>query len=292
MKRVLILGNNGMLGHACEYVFNANTSVEVSTSSRSGHDSDYRFDALSDKIEDLISVAKPDFIVNCIGMIKPRIDENSMTSIHDGVVVNALFPQLLSDATKNSSTKIIQIATDCVYSGSIGSYDELAPHDPEDVYGKTKSLGEVSAENFLNLRVSIIGPEKNRSTSLLEWFLNQTSGTSLRGYANHFWNGVSTYHFARVALGLLEGDNFISGKFHLVPSNRVSKFELLQLFQKQYGRQDLKLEEFYPEGVIDRTLSTIHQKQNESMWQDAGYQQIPTVEDMVREMKELSEHFR
>jgi len=289
MKRVLILGNNGMLGHACEFVLSSDTSLKILTSSRSGIASDYRFDALSDNIEELISVAKPDYIVNCIGVIKPRINEGSMKSVQDSLTINALFPHLLYEATKNSPTKVIQIATDCVFSGSVGSYDEDSEQDPKDVYGKTKSLGEIWGENFLNLRVSIIGPEKNRSTSLLEWFLGQPAGAVLRGYSNHFWNGVSTFHFAKVVLGIIQLESFVSGKRHLVPSDKVSKFELLELFRDYYKRQDLIVERDYPTVVIDRTLSTIHSEQNRLMWRNAGYEQVPRIQDIVREMKDFTE---
>ena len=46
-------------------------------------------------------------------------------------------------------TKIFQIATDCVFSGKIGGYNELSNHDDLDIYGVSKSMGEVKKRKFL-----------------------------------------------------------------------------------------------------------------------------------------------
>jgi dTDP-4-dehydrorhamnose reductase len=289
MIKILVLGTNGMLGHAIQREFERDTDFGVQGTTRTGEGSSLKFDVLNDRIEALLHQTKPDFVINCIGLIKPRIDENSMTSIREAIQVNSLFPHRLAEATQSFPCKVIQIATDCVYSGSTGSYHENEPHDPADVYGKTKSLGEVVSDNFLNLRVSIIGPERNRSTSLLAWFNGQPLNSITKGYANHFWNGVSTFHFAKVAIGIVKSSSFNSGIYHLVPKDRVSKYELLCYFKEEYGRADLVIEKVLPEKVIDRTLSTEYIEKNNLLWKGAGYENPPTILQMVREMKNLTE---
>ena len=219
-----------------------------------------------------------------------RDNESIMSSVQEAVQINAEFPLRMSAALVNTPVRIIQIATDCVYSGLKGGYVETDKHDPIDVYGKTKSLGEVKGENYLNLRVSIIGPEIGRSTSLLEWFLNQPSNAGLKGYANHFWNGVSTYQFARVALGVIKQSNFEAGSFHLLPSDKVSKFELLHLFRQIYNRHDIGIEEVFPDTIIDRTLYSEDLERNEKLWLNAGYLRIPTIKENIEEMKLFSEN--
>ena len=97
-----------------------------------------------------------EYVINCIGIIKPYINSDNLSDIIKAIKVNSLFPYKLAQTNK----KIIQIATDCVWNGMRGKYLETDPHDAEDIYGKTKSLGEVYSHNFLNLRCSIIGPEK------------------------------------------------------------------------------------------------------------------------------------
>src|SRR5207244_6584362 len=110
--------------------------------------------------------------------------------VRRAVAVNSLFPYALSDVAEAAGARVLQIATDCVFSGREGSYREDSPHDPLDVYGKTKSLGEVQAPHFLNLRCSIVGPEIRGFRSLLCWFLAQPRNARLRGFVNHWWNGV------------------------------------------------------------------------------------------------------
>jgi dTDP-4-dehydrorhamnose reductase len=292
MKRVLVLGNNGMLGHAVEQIFSTDVDVELFTTSRNGSDASYQFDVKKNKVEELLKQVNPDYVINCIGTIKPRIDEALANSVREAVQINSDFPLRLYEALENSSVGIIQIATDCVYSGLKGDYVESDNHDPIDVYGKTKSLGEAKGTNFLNLRVSIVGPEKGRSTSLLEWFLNQPINSKLNGFANHFWNGITTYQFAKIALGVVKQPHFEAGNFHIVPSDKVSKFQLLEIFREIYLRADLDITETFPDVIVDRTLDTEHLAQNKKFWRDAGYLKIPTIKENILEMKLFSEHLQ
>jgi dTDP-4-dehydrorhamnose reductase len=289
MTKILVLGSNGMLGHAIHQEFGKDPNLKVQGTTRTGEGSSLKFDVLNDRIETLLHQTKPEFVINCIGLIKPRVDENSMASVREAIQVNSLFPHRLAEATKSLSCDVIQIATDCVYSGSTGSYHENDLHDPGDVYGKTKSLGEVVSDNFLNLRVSIIGPELNRATSLLEWFNGQPLNSTIKGYANHFWNGVSTFHFAKVAVGIVQSSSFDSGIYHLVPRDRVSKYELLCYFREAYGRADLDIEKVFPDKVIDRTLSTKYIEKNNLLWKKAGFETPPSILEIVHEMKNITE---
>lgn len=201
-----------------------------------------------------------DYIVNCIGVIKPYCKDTDPTGIRNAILVNAFFPHILSGYCKNSSVKIIQIATDCVFSGKEGNYTEKSPHGALDAYGKTKSLGEVFSENMLNIRCSIIGPELKNKLGLLEWFLNQEDNTKVQGFTNHKWNGITTLQFAKLCLKIIESNKFSeftrnSSCYHFIPNNIVSKYELLKLFQKIFER-DIKVTPAKNEAKIDRTLTT------------------------------------
>ena len=288
-RSVLVLGNNGMLGHAVESILRSFKDIDVITSSKLGKKSSYKFNVITDNIEELLELIAPDYVINCIGIIKPRIIAGMSDSIREAIHINSVFPHNLFRATEGKNIKIIQIATDCVFSGLHGDYKEDALHDAHDVYGKTKSLGEVESENFLNLRVSIIGPENGRATSLLEWFLNQEKGAQLQGYSNHFWNGIGTYQFAKIALGIIREEQFVEGNFHLLPADKVSKFELLNIFREVYNRGDINISETVPEVVIDRTLSTLSPEKNQLFWGLANYSKVPTIREIVDEIKILSE---
>jgi dTDP-4-dehydrorhamnose reductase len=280
LKKVLVLGATGMLGHACSNVLRKNKSIDIVNTSRIRKVGYLEFDASADSISELISTVNPDWIINCIGIIKPHIDEKNITSINQAVRINALFPQEIALAT---SKPVIQIATDCVYSGNIGAYSENDPHDATDVYGKTKSLGEIPADNLKHIRASIIGPEEGRSTSLLEWFRNQPQNAKLNGFTDHLWNGVTTHHFGLLAKGMIENDYSDLSKIHIVPKDVVTKADLLRIFASSYNRADIEITDVESAKTIDRTLSTEKEEANDLLWNMAGYETPPTIKQMVQE---------
>lgn len=225
-----------------------------------------------------------DWVINCIGIIKPYIRDNNLKEVARAIYVNSLFPNSLAQAIQGSKTKIIQIATDCVFSGKTGGYVETDSHDAADIYGKSKSLGEVVAENFYHLRVSIIGPEKKTHKSLLDWVLTQPINAQLKGFTNHTWNGITTLHFAKICLGIINHNIPLKNLQHIVPKNGLNKYEMIGYFKKYFNRNDLKIEKFETPQSIHRTLKTNYIDSNKKIWNAAGYPEIPTIEDMIKEL--------
>lgn len=276
-----------MLGSACMNVVSLDPKIDLIGTARTAGDQLLRFDARVDSIATLLEFDKPNWIINCIGIIKPHIDEKVSSSIENAIQINSEFPVLLANAAEKIGAKVIQIATDCVYSGVQGLYIESDLHDATDVYGKTKSLGEVPAINVMHLRASIIGPEIGRSTSLLEWFRNQPEGAKLNGFTDHLWNGVTTHAFGKLSLGIIKNEGFRSGAHHVIPKDIVAKSELLRIFARAYCREDLEISDVVSPKRIDRTLSTNDKDLSDYLWSLAGYKSPPTVEEMVIEQANL-----
>ena len=285
MTKVLVLGATGMLGHSVAKVFQNDPAMQLIQTSRTKLEGFLKFEAMKDDVADLINDVNPDWVINCIGVIKPHIDEKSPESVLRAVEINGIFPYLLAKSTTKS---VIQIATDCVYSGDKGNYNESDLHDATDVYGKTKSLGEINIENLIHLRVSIIGPESGRSTSLLEWFKNQPIGAELNGFTDHLWNGITTHHFGRISHGIVSNDVIGLGKTHIVPKDIVTKAKLLKIFSEAYNRTDITISEVKSAKTIDRTLSTSDATLNTKIWNMAGFNSIPTIQEMVLEQARLA----
>lgn len=285
MTRVLVLGASGMLGSACFQVLNQSSHLTSVGTSRASSNKLVKFDSNRDSIIELLELTKPDWIVNCIGIIKPYIDEKSAPSIGNAIKINSQFPFILASAAKDHNAKIIQIATDCVYSGKSGKYKEHDLHDATDVYGKTKSLGEVPGPQTLHLRASIIGPEIGRSTSLLEWFRNQPIGATVNGFTDHLWNGVTTYHFGRVVKGIIDGAIGEFGTVHLIPKDIITKAELLRIFAETYKRDDIKINDVLSSNTIDRTLATENAELSNRLWKLAGFENPPSIREMVLEQE-------
>ncbi len=278
-----------MLGHTVTRAFYAEKSLDITITSRRNESSNgqsklYKLDA--NNLEDLVKIFEFehfDFVVNCIGVIKPKIDEKDKLSVLNAIYVNSIFPFKLSQLSDKHKFRVIQIATDCVYSGELGSYDEKSVFDPLDVYGKTKSLGEVHGLNFMNLRTSIIGKENQTKDSLIEWFLGQSKGAVIKGFKNHFWNGITTLSFAQVVKGIILTDSFQPGTVHIVPADRVSKFELLSLLKVHSGRNDIEIQEFETKQKVDRSLTTINKEENIKLWNRAGFNDVPTISKLIED---------
>jgi len=275
MKKIAIFGIDGMLGSAVYKIFNQ-TKFNIIGINRSVLDVQH---AGVNEIKN--SVKDSDYIINCIGIIKPYIHDDNPAEVERAIEVNALFPHKLSQC----GIKTIQIATDCVFDGVKGNYNETDKHNALDVYGKTKSLGEVSAENFLNLRCSIIGPEKKSKKSLLEWFLNQPANAEVNGFKNHHWNGITTFAFAKICKGIIENDLWFHGLQHIIPSNALNKSDMLKVFADVFSRKDIKIKEINAEESINRTISTLNNQKNKQLWEAGGYDQIPSLETLITEIK-------
>lgn len=303
MKRVLVLGASGMLGSMVVDVLSRDVTLMVSATVR-----DERLAAtgrrrlpgvnwqvfdvgLGDGVSPLPVLDGQQWVINCIGITKQTIRDDRPADVERAIRVNALFPHLLGAAVGPTGGRMIQIATDCVFSGRRGGYTEEDAHDPLDVYGKTKSLGEARQEQVHHLRCSIIGPEPKGYKFLLEWFLRQPRGAQVRGFVNHRWNGLTTLHFARICLGVITAGFPVPVLQHVVATSTVTKAEMLRYFASAYGREDVQIMEVETPEAIDRTLATTGPSVNAAIWRHAGYAQPPTVPAMIRELSQFDYRF-
>lgn len=270
---VLVLGSTGMLGWIVDAHLRKNPDLNVIGTQRLSFDNSNGLFMNAEDDEPFMALksTKFDYIINCIGIIKPYCKDQDPAGVQRAIRVNAHFPWILSNWASQIGTKVIQIATDCVYSGLKGQYTEVDPHDAHDVYGKTKSLGEVfDNSNFLNIRASIIGPEIKGKLSLLEWFLGQPDGSTVTGFTHHLWNGITTLQYAQlveqiILLGAFEKLRNSNYVHHYSPNEVVTKYDLLKLMAEVY-RKEIRIQATDAIGPkIDRTISSKFDSLNEIM---------------------------
>jgi dTDP-4-dehydrorhamnose reductase len=296
--RVAVLGGSGMLGAMVLACLDRERAYELRTTAR---DRDGRrlieerfpgvpvdaLDAESATAEELTDALRGlDWVVNAVGVIKPYIHDDNGAEVERAVRVNALFPHALARAAARTGARVLQIATDCVYSGVRGGYLESDEHDARDVYGKSKSLGEAHLPHIHHLRCSIIGPEITRHVSLLDWFVRQPAGATVRGFLNHRWNGVTTLHFGRICRGIIERHMVLPHLIHVLPSDIVNKAELLAAMATAYDRRDVTITPVDAAVAVDRTLATSQPDLNSQLWKAAGYDAIPSIAGMLDELAE------
>ena len=178
-------------------------------------------------IGDVLADFKPEAVINGIGIVKQRsAARESLPSIE----INALFPHRLSVLCRDIGTRLVHMSTDCVFSGKKGGYIETDPSDAEDLYGRTKFLGEIHDANTLTLRTSIIGRELLRKSGLLEWFLAQRK--EVKGFKKATFSGFTTLEMSRIIGKILVDYTEASGVYH-VSSQPINKFDLLTLIKEK-----------------------------------------------------------
>lgn len=258
-----ILGSNGMLG---SYVHRFLSDKYPCVGHTRGS-----FDVLKD-IEniDKLQIKTGDTVVNCIGVIKPRIEAVGETN---SFIINSLFPRLLADYCQTERATLIHVTTDCVYSGKEGSYDESDNADQLDTYGLSKKLGE--ANNCCVIRTSIIGEEKHNKRSLIEWAKSQKGG-EVFGFTNHYWNGITCLEFAKCVHKLIESQYHWNGVWHVFTPDRYTKLQMLQMFDEIFDL-NLSIEPKEADSCCDRSLASIYPA---SSWLT-----IPPLKQQIEEMK-------
>lgn len=229
-----------MAGHMIEYEFK---KLGVYTVYGTAHSNVYRNDLIKlDATDDaalsfLISDLKPNYIINCVGALIAQSQQEPELAIR----LNALLPHTLARLANGNRAKVIHISTDCVFSGQRGSYSEDDFRDADDVYGRTKALGELRGSPHVTLRTSIIGPELDRNGSgLLAWFTRQRG--TVKGFANAIWTGVTTLELAHVIKACVDAD--LQGLYHITNGTPISKYELLTLFHKLFPNEVSTIERY------------------------------------------------
>lgn len=261
-KKIIVLGATGMLGSQITRYLNKANNYHIICIIRDKK----KFKLLniknkkfltviycnldnSKKIEKIIKKIKPDYLINCVGMVKQIMSPKNKKLTY---FLNVKIPKYLSKFALNQNFQLIHFSTDCVFSGKKGNYSEISKTDCIDYYGITKLKGEIRSNNTINLRTSIVGHELNTKIGLLEWFMFSTK--KVYGFKNSIFSGLTTLEIAKFL------DNYIikksllkSGVFHL-SSKPINKFNLLKMIARIYKKKILII----PENSVkcDRSLNS------------------------------------
>ena len=261
MIKLLVLGATGMLGNAMLRVFTDSPGFDAVGSARSPGGVRVLPERLrarvmtgvdvenADALARLIDTVRPQVVINCVGLIKQLAQANDPLT---ALPINALLPHRLSRLCSLVGARLVHISTDCVFSGAKGLYKEDDAPDAQDLYGRSKLLGEVTGEaHAITLRTSIIGHELASAHALVNWFLAQTG--SVRGFSRAVFSGLPTAVLAEVIRDHVLPHPSLTGLYH-VSAEPIDKLNLLQLVAKAYG----KATEIIPDErlVIDRSLDS------------------------------------
>jgi dTDP-4-dehydrorhamnose reductase len=282
--RILVLGVSGMLGSVVFSVLSASPKFETFGAARSGSASRY-FAGKAKRIEfgldaenldalvRLVRQVRPAAIINCIGVVK------QLAAAKDPLIaipINSVLPHRLANLCNLVDARLIHISTDCVFSGKKGNYGENDQPDAEDLYGRSKLLGEVVDDlGAVTLRTSIIGRELATRNGLVEWFLGQEG--EVRGFSGAIFSGLPTNELARVIADHVLTRPGLHGLYH-VGAEPVSKYDLLQTVRDAYGSEIRIIKDCTVK--IDRSLNSSRFRQ------ETGY--FPSSwPDLIRQMRDF-----
>lgn len=279
--KVLVLGVSGMLGNAVFRVLGDSPGIEVRGTARSAAAARQLPEALRDRIVTGIdvenfdslarafAVARPDAVINCVGLIKQLTEADDALA---AIPINSMLPHRLARLCEVAGARLVHVSTDCVFAGTRGMYTEDDPADAQDLYGRSKHLGEVRYPHTVTLRTSIIGHELNSAHGLVGWFLSQQG--PVRGFTRAVFSGLPTVELATVIRDRVLPDGGLSGLYH-VAAAPIAKFDLLELVAAQYGKAiDINPDDSV---VIDRSLDG-------SRFSRATGYVAPAWEELVRRM--------
>jgi dTDP-4-dehydrorhamnose reductase len=274
MKKILILGCKGMAGHMLYRNLPNLGEYDVYGAARNvGADPRIFNLDVSDvhKLEKIISENSFDVVVNCIGILNKDAEDHP----EKAVWFNSYFPHLLAKITESTGTKVIHISTDCVFSGRRGNYTEEDSKDGVGFYAQSKALGEIANSKDITIRTSIIGPELNKNgIGLFNWFMMQPDNAILNGYVHAYWSGITTLELSHVIHDVLQ--NEVTGLKQIAPSEKISKYDLLKLFNEIYKDNSHAISS-YEDYSVDKSLCSTRK--------DYQYQ-TPDYKQMLLDMKD------
>ena len=281
---VFILGASGMLGNAMLRTFAELPQFTVFGSARSTAALRHFAPALQERIVTGVDVeqhdslvrafgrVQPDLVINCVGLVKQLAESGDPLLT---IPVNSLLPHRLAGLCQVAGARLVQISTDCVFSGDKGLYRETDFPDADDLYGRSKLLGEVDYPHAVTVRTSIIGHELDGQRSLINWFLAQQG--QVRGYTRAVFSGLPTVMLARVIRDVIVPRPELRGLYH-VAAAPINKFDLLSLVAEVYGKQIA----ITPDAglVIDRSLDA-------ARFREATGYVAPAWREMIAAMRDF-----
>ena len=185
-------------------------------------------------VREVVGANRFDSVINCVGLLNQFAERRKA----DAAYLNAYFPHYLAELTEGTATQVIQMSTDCVFSGKRGQYTEDDFRDGPTFYDRSKALGELEDDKNITLRTSIVGPDiKPDGIGLLNWFMKQNG--EIEGYTRAIWTGQTTLQLAKTMEAA--ASEKAHGLFNIVPDDSISKYDLLALFNRYLRKDEVRI---------------------------------------------------
>lgn len=269
MKKVIILGADGMIGHMITLYLSELKKYEIYDfcNTRKIRKKSYLIDIKNlEYLYEQINDSNPDIIINCIELVNHECDQDPMLASY----INSFLPHYLVNKYKDTECKIIHLSTDCVFDGKKGSYEEDDDKTAGCIYGITKGLGEFNNNKDLTIRVSVIGPDIKDNDGLFNWFMKQED--AIDGYQDVWWNGLTNLELAKIIDIAIEKN--VLGLYNVSSNQKINNLNLLNIMKNVFKKESINV---YAEtkNKLDRSLL--------SKRRDLNYE-IKSYDEIIKEL--------
>jgi dTDP-4-dehydrorhamnose reductase len=268
--KVLVLGSTGMAGHVIYKFLESKDQYNLSNIvyHKKLNEESILLDVRNKELlKERIKEINPEVLINCVGALLKVSNSDYATAVY----LNAFLPHYLSQTLTEIGGRLIHISTDCVFSGQKGSYQENDFKDADDIYGRSKALGEVINDRDLTFRTSIIGPElKTAGEGLMHWLFSQEG--IVNGYEKSIWSGVTTLQLAIAVDQVI--NNKITGLYQLTNGIKINKYSLLVLTKNIFNLKNIEINRVEGKNV-DKSL--VDNRKESSL-------AVPVYEVMLKEL--------
>ena len=303
MKKVLVLGSDTGLGRMICLVLSQSDGISVSATYGGSSDiqnslpdniteSVLRTDCSSSELSDNLStlLKDSDYVVNCLSEWVPVTGDTSEESEDYALSVarsHIMTPFIVAQVAEEMSCKVVHPSSHGVFSGGGGKYTEKRAHDSDSVFGRACSMGEAISEHVYNLRCCIVGPEPRTKNHFLSRLINLPANSKARASKDRLLTPCTSLAFARICRGIILQDRDIGNVQHISTNERLSLFDMMVSTLAIFRREDVQPLEKRDDPVMDWSLATVNEEVNGELWDGAGYDSIPSFEDMLSELREF-----
>lgn len=278
-----------MLGATLSKIFS--DSFEVFATGNSNFENQpanyMKFDLGSDSFEELIKWSKPEIIIHSAALTNGNYCEKNPLEAFN---INGVSVRKFIDAT-DEGQKIIYISTDAVFPSKLHLAQEKDCVDPENVYGKSKELGEFfllnSNRKFTVVRTTIVGLNENPSRQgFVEWIINSVVEKQKIGlFDDVLFTPIAIWDFAKELEFLMRTDSISSEILHIAGSEVISKYDFGIALLAKLGLDKDAVNKTSISSMPDRAKRCADQSLDCTLYQEKYQRNLPNLEETVETIK-------
>lgn len=205
----------------------------------------------------------------------------------ESIQVNGIFPRVLLKMFPNA--KLIQVNSTHLFEGidSAEIPNEGSPNRVGSIKTKSRALSNIENDRVINLHVEYLKIQNDyqKQDSLLPWVLSLPDNSSIAGFVDHWWNGITDVALCKLILALLGDLSTLDHGTYFISSKRpVTRYQLLNYISWAY-KKNLDINRAPSLQKKSECVNTSHTLAIKNLWIKAGYGEIPDIRTLLEEQK-------